>query len=299
MLKNISDIAKYIGVSPLIILGILKNAEKHYRTFTIRKRSGGIRTINAPRTYLKVIQWWIYDVILAEVENSPYAHGFVKGRSFIANATFHHGSRYVVNVDIKDFFPSVPLKAVIDQFLTLGYRSGVAEGLARLATLGGALPQGAPTSPALANMIFSATDGLLAEIANRHSAKYSRYADDLTFSSHTKIDRSLIGEVQECLAGLGMNLNEEKTRFMGPNMRLEITGLILGRDGVALSSEFLNSARGWFHTIEMNASAHLALKRKVEGTINLIRQVGGRGTPALLAMGQRALAALTHAKTAT
>ena len=246
LIKQCSDIGRYLGISPLIILGVMNNADKHYRNFQFRKKSGGMREIDAPRTYLKVIQWWLLDTILSTTEPSPHAHGFVKGRSFVTNAKIHLGSRFILNVDVQDFFPSISFDQVTNEFLALGYRLGLSRDLAKLTTLNGRLPQGAPTSPALANLILRRVDGELSELATRNSLRFSRYADDITFSSQVRIPQAIVSEVSSILASVGLQLNPSKTRFMGRNQKLEITGLLLGRDGVVLDRRYLNGLRGWF-----------------------------------------------------
>lgn len=291
-IQNLADIAKYLGVSPLTIRGLIIAKFKHYRTFTFRKRSGGTRQISAPRTYLKVVQWWINDTILSSAEASPHAFGFVKNRSYVDNAKFHFGAKNILNVDLKDFFPSISSTHVEDIFSSFGYRPTIARCLTELTTLDGTLPQGAPTSPPLANLRMLEIDGELNEIAVRHGVRFSRYADDLTFSGNHKISAEIIDEIKSTVSKYGFTLNDKKTRFMGINQRKEVTGIVLGEDGICLPPEFLNSARGWFHFIAHNPEKFIEKFDAVRGTVAHISHVGGRGSESAVRLGTSALNAI-------
>lgn len=286
------DIARYIGVNPLMIRGLVRKPEKHYRSFDLRKRSGGTRTISAPRTFLKVVQWWILDTILENKSDFPFVYGFSKGKSFVDNARFHHGASHVLNVDVKNFFPSILHYQVAAVFQRLGYDAKVSAFLADLCTFEGGLPQGAPTSPKISNFVFESCDIELHNLAQAHGMRYSRYADDLTFSSEHRILNSLVSDISAIIGKMGFSLNEQKTRFMGKNQVKEVTGLVLGRDGIAMPRRYLNGTRGWFHRICQVPDYHSGQLPRVLGTMNLIQQVGGRGSEQLLQMGRMAVIAL-------
>ena len=264
-----------------------------YRQFPITKRSGKTRIIHAPRTHLKVVQWWILDSILPSVPISEHAYGFVKGKSFVDNARVHLGATNILNLDIEDFFPSVSSALVSQVFSSLGYDPRVVSGLLRLTTLEGSLPQGAPTSPNIANAVFTPIDEQLFRLAQINGLNYSRYADDLTFSGNHKIPQSFITEISTILAGIGLRLNESKTRFMGVNQQKEVTGLILGRENVCLKRSDLNAARGWFYKLYKGPNLHASEFERARGTLAMINSVGGRGSPKVLALGELAIKALT------
>jgi len=291
-IQNLADIARYIGISPLTVRGLIIAKHKHYRSFEFRKRAGGTRQIDAPRTYMKVVQWWILDTVLASVEPSAHAFGFVKNRSFVDNARFHLGARHVLNLDIKDFFPSIDERQVERIFGALGYRPSIARCLANLTTFGGVLPQGAPTSPSLANIRMLEPDGLLNEIASDGGLRFSRYADDLTFSSAHRIPAELVQRVQGVLSRFGFCLNTTKTRFMGANQRKEVTGLILGADDVALPRDFLNAARGWFYRAKISPAEYVDHLERIRGTLAHVMQVGGRGSEPIIELGRAAVQAI-------
>lgn len=295
-ISKIYDIANYLGVNPEIIWSIRRFKNRYYRSFTFKKRSGGSREIDAPRTFLKVIQWWLLDSVLENSNIPTYVFGFVKGRSFIDNAREHVGCKYVLNVDIKDFFGSITVAQVERVFLYLGYSAEVARGLADLTTFNGRLPQGAPTSPMLANLVFSECDTKLKGLAEKYDLKYTRYADDLTFSSGKWIDDVVVEAVADAISGSGFLLNKKKTKFMGPGQSREVTGLIVGENEVSLSRDYLNSARGWFFSLLTKPDQHKDSVGRLRGTIELIKQVGGRGSVQLLELGAQAMERLLQAQ---
>ena len=196
-IESVAALVKLLGVGsqkalrPLLRPG--EDAGAPYVAFEIPKRSGGARTIHAPRKTLKTIQRKILDDILAKVPTHDACHGFVKKRSTVTNAKPHLKAKLVIRIDLLDFFPTIHYRRVAGMFRELGYVSDVAYALAGLVThrprlangtIGwpGALPQGAPTSPAIANVICRRLDARLAALAKGAGAKYTRYADDLTFS---------------------------------------------------------------------------------------------------------------------
>ena len=221
-------ISVLLGVSPKIIYSIRIRRRRNYRTFRIpKKKAGTYRNIEAPRTYLKVIQWWVLDNILSRVPVDERAFGFVKDRSAVKNASYHLGAKHLLNVDIKDFFPSISEQLVVRIFEELGYRKDVAEHLAAICTLDERLPQGAPTSPAIANIVCRKMDDALGKLSESKGLKYSRYADDLTFSGSEFIDKAFLHAVRSEVALHGFSLNADKTRFAGPGDQMEITGVVV------------------------------------------------------------------------
>lgn len=222
------DIATVLGIGPGLLVSMTRKPTKHYRTFLLAKRDGTERTISAPRTYLKVIQWWILDSILNQVRTPDYVFGFSKGKSIHDNARHHAGSAHFLNVDIKAFFDAVTIEQVFAIFSELGYERLTAITLARLCTLDGSLPQGAPTSPSIANFVLAKTDQRLFELAQSTGVKYSRYADDLTFSSNEFIAPEFLKQVDAMIKEAGFELKATKTRYAGTGGRREVTGLISG-----------------------------------------------------------------------
>jgi hypothetical protein len=222
----------------------------HYCYRWINKRTGGRRLIEAPKPKLKRVQWRILDGILGRVPPHPAAHGFVAGRSICTNAQPHVGQRVLLKLDLENFYPSVSLNRVVAIFRSLGYCREAAIWLGRLTTaslpaamlgkgrsdtdfkpyLRRHLPQGAPTSPALANLSAFSLDLRLAGLARSFGASYTRYADDLTFSGDEQFLRSLavfIPLVDQIIRSERFSLNKKKRKVIRNNQRQTVTGVVV------------------------------------------------------------------------
>lgn len=219
----------------------------HYHRFTIPKKTGGERLISAPHKRLKAAQHWILKHILEPLALAEHAHGFVPGRSTVSNALPHLGAAVVVNVDLKDFFPTVTYRRVKGLFRKLGYSEEVATVLGLVcsepditeAHLDGTryfvakgprrLPQGAPTSPAITNVLCRRLDRRVAGWARKHGFTYTRYADDLTVSSK---DRAApVGKMLQFLRHItlaeGFAIHPDKVRVVRSGRRQEVTGVVV------------------------------------------------------------------------
>jgi RNA-directed DNA polymerase len=226
----------------------------HYRRFTIPKRNGKERPIWAPLPKLKAAQHWILRNVVEKLPVHGATHGFLPGRSILTNAEAHVGARVVAKMDIEQFFPTVTLRRVKGIFRKAGYREQVATLLALLCTeapreivqLDGkqyyvalgprCLPQGAPTSPALTNTLCLRLDQRLTGLARKLGWRYTRYADDLTFSlpaDHKGPPNlgKLLGVVRRIVEEEGFGINPEKTRIARKGGRQTVTGLVVNGDG--------------------------------------------------------------------
>ena len=231
----------------------------HYQRFTIPKKSGGERLISAPMPRLKRAQYWVLENILARVPLHDAAHGFAPQRSILTNARNHVGRDVVINLDLKDFFPTLTYARVKGLFEALGYAEAVAIPLALLCTepmvdqvaLDGErhfiadgprlLPQGAPTSPAITNLICRKLDKRLVRLSRVLGFVYSRCADDLTFSGSGEAVKkigTLIKAVHGIVAAEGFNVHPDKTRVMRRSSRQEVTGLTVN-EAVAVPRDLL------------------------------------------------------------
>jgi len=215
------------GVSSKLISAMGVFPHRYYRIFEVRKRGGGSRRIEAPRRFLKVIQWWINDHILSRQQMPAYVVGFVKGKSIFDNGEQHAPGKNLMVVDIEDFFPSVPMAKVIQLFQSLNFPEPVSHQLARLCCLEERLPQGAPTSPAIANLVFLPADEELARLANGWACEYTRYADDLAFSGSRHFTNGDMLEVGGVLKRHGFIANTSKSRIVGAGARQIVTGLVV------------------------------------------------------------------------
>lgn len=286
-----------------------EEASRHYSTLWTPRKSGPPRPIEAPKPFLKTIQRQILRGILDRVPAHDAAHGFVKGRSCLSGAARHAGEEVVLAVDLRDFFPSIPARRVHGLFRSLGYPWGVARyltGLCVTATPPSAirllppddrpdwfaraklrtphLPQGAPTSPALANLCAWRLDCRLDGLARRMDARYTRYADDMAFSGDADFARRADGflrAVDAICRDAGFSVNPRKTRIMGKGGRQRVTGLVVNQhvnvpraEYDALKAILHNSAR---HGPEIqNRNAHPDFRRHLDGRVTWVENVNPR-----------------------
>lgn len=258
---------RFLGISPKTIFSIRKNKEKHYRVFSIPKRDGTRREVQTPRTYLKVIQWWILDNILDSARVADNVFGFVAGRSAIMNAEYHRGASHILNVDIQQFFPSIKQEQVVSVFKDIGYSNDVAVYLADICCFKERVPQGAPTSPAIANLVLSGLDKELTIIAGKANCRYSRYADDLSFSSSELINASLVDEITNAVIQAGFVLKKTKTRFAGKGERMEVTGVVI--------NEVIQPTREWRKRIRARLHRLSTAPRLIRSDVNFLNGIRG------------------------
>ena len=227
--------AALLGVEVNRLEEILNNVSGHYQEFWMRKRSGGYRMISAPDKDLQAIQSTIYSRILSSVTIvHPAAVGFRCGRSVVDNAAPHLGKRYVLKMDIHDFFGSIRSPRVRQTFKKIGYPENVSKVLGALCCLHRHLPQGAPTSPALSNIVGYEMDKKLAALAAEYGLTYTRYADDLTFSGDVFPKEQIIPQVKRIIRDEKFEPNHKKTHFMNQSSRKIITGVSVA-SGVKLT----------------------------------------------------------------
>jgi RNA-directed DNA polymerase len=201
--------------------------KNQYKTIEIPKNNGtGNRTLSIPSNDLKYIQRWILDNILYKVDISTHAVGFVKGKSVVENASYHVNQEFILKMDIKNFFPSITANRVFGLFKSLGYSSSVAITLTNLCTYNDSLPQGAPTSPYISNLICRKLDMRLEKLCYKRNLKFSRYADDITISGGRKV-KSTINYVEKILEEEGFLVNDHKTRTIFKSQRQQVTGIVV------------------------------------------------------------------------
>lgn len=220
----------------------------HYHCFDVPKKSGGVRSIWAPNNLLKEKQRWVLDNIIHKIPVHGAAHGFVPGCSIFSNAKMHINSKYIISMDIKNFFPSFTFKRVKGIFRQIGYLDGIATLLALLCTeaprevveydgkkyfvaVGDrCLPQGSPASPGLTNIACMRLDRRLDGLAAKFGWTYTRYADDITFST-TDDSAQKVDLLKEFIVSIvedeGFEIHGDKTSVMGRSTRQKVTGLVV------------------------------------------------------------------------
>jgi RNA-directed DNA polymerase len=258
ILETIPDLAFWLGLTEdqLIRFADLRGLSarshpifgQHYRQHLIPKPDGTFRLIEEPQPLMKRLQRRILTGLLNHVPPHPAAHGFRPGHSVLTAARAHAGEQVVLRFDLRHFFASITIARVYGLFRTLGYPPAVARNLAGLTTaitpanirktphLAGAelftarhLPQGAPTSPALANLAAWFLDVRLSGLARSLNASYTRYADDLIFSGDRRIAIVLMDAVPRIVEETGFRLNRAKTNLMPAHQRQTVTGLTVNQ----------------------------------------------------------------------
>jgi retron-type reverse transcriptase len=273
--KDVGELARRLGMTA----EELSAFPVAYQTFTIPKRSGGARKIAAPAGPLKALQKKILRKLLARLKVHEAVRGFQPGQSIVTHALPHVKKAVVVHMDIKDFFPATTAKRVRDYFRRVGWDNQAADLLTKLCTHDGGLPQGAPTSPRLSNLVNYRMDVRLSALAAKlclgdsipDAAKatqategdaihYTRYADDLTFSFDTD-ERSAVASVirvtKDVLADDGYKLHQDKKlRIMRRGDRQMVTGLVVN-DGVQLPRAVRRRLRAIRHHVAAGKPATL------------------------------------------
>lgn len=264
-LRDLAAILHYTPRGLSYILYILDPARR-YRSFEIPKAAGGVRKIHAPEPQLKLLQKRLADLLtdcLSEIESHTperrkVSHAFQKKRSIVTNAAAHCGRRYVLNLDLKDFFGTINFGRVRGFFIAdrnFKLHEAVATAIAQIACHENALPQGAPCSPVISNLIGHILDARLIRLARDYGCTYTRYADDLTFSTnrgdfpramarkrllskHYVIGRQLKNAIKVS----GFSVNSSKTRLQFRVSRQEATGLVVN-EKVNIRQDYYRNVR--------------------------------------------------------
>jgi retron-type reverse transcriptase len=226
-LFDAAHLAQACGLDRQLLGTIRHRPDRFYNQFVIRKRNGGSRELAAPTPPLRAIQDWLNLFVVSQLPVHHAAHGFRRGRSILTNAEPHVGSRYVFKLDIKDFFGSVSRRQVFRAMRRLGYRREIADLLTTLLTLSDKLPQGAPTSPAVANNAAYGLDVRIAGYTGRRDIAYTRYADDITLSGVQVADSRVRRTVEKIMRDEGFAPNEAKRRYVRSDERQLVTGIVV------------------------------------------------------------------------
>lgn len=226
ILENVDDLSQSLRLPKEVISKFSFNNDKYYHRIEMEKKSGGIRHIESPLKELKAIQRWVLRYILDKLSPSVYAKGFVRKKSILDNAKPHEGNQYVLNLDLQDFFTNVQASHVYTLFKNIGYNNNIAFILTSFCTKGGYLPQGAPTSPALSNLVCLRLDHRVSIYCKKRDLTYTRYADDLCISGNKiLILQKASYLIKEIICDEGFTINSKKEKLLGPRVRREVTGL--------------------------------------------------------------------------
>lgn len=316
-LRTRRDVAKLLEVPLQTLIWHLYRYPEHrrYRSFIVRKSDGTSRQIDAPRTTIKLLQRKLLCALSLVYKPSRAVAGFVTGRGIRRNAEVHRSKNWCLNVDLSDFFPSIHFGRVRGMLMAKPYEIGeeAATTIAQLACWKGMLPQGSPCSPILANMICGRLDAQLLRLARGFRCDYSRYADDLTFSTNRKMFPEALatnvfdGERVTCVvgpalesavSGNGFTLKTSKSRLRGYWQRQEVTGVVVNTR-LAVTREYLRALRAalhcWVKHGEAEAEsrwreefdlrrgepgrAHLPFRHFIGGRLSHAEHINGRADP--------------------
>ncbi len=303
--KSLTDLAGLVGFEPKFVSFLLYKLppEQKYKSFEIPKRNGGTRLIQAPTPRLKVLQRGlakllyecVKEVDSAKAAKSSISHGFQKGRSILTNASPHKARRYVLNFDLEAFFPSINFGRVRGLFIkssAFKLDKKVATVIAQIACHDNALPQGSPCSPIISELIAQRLDMKLVQVAKKYKCTFTRYADDITFSSNQKDfpaaiaycnetgqpEWSLGQEVMQAVTSQDFKLNFSKTRMQFRGSRQLVTGLVVN-EKVNTRATYKQYARamcnslfktGAYHMPGISKPEQISTLHQLEGVLNHI-----------------------------
>jgi hypothetical protein len=298
-LVTLGHLAHVCGVQYAWLRAVVDRSVFPYFTFRLRKRRGGFRTIFVPEHRLLLVQRWINTNVLERLEPLQYAYAYLPGSNIATAAARHCGSRWMIKVDIENFFPSVTAASAYSLFRNeVGFPALLAFELARICTVDGSdeqtdrgagpyfprgvgsLPTGAPTSPMISNLVMRSADLHLAALARQNGARYGRYADDLVFTSgggnfgRRHVSSLLVGISNELRAN-GFLVNHEKTLVMPPGTRKTFLGLDVTGNDPKIRHELKARLRQHYNFIRKHGPAEHARRRRFASIPALERHLWG------------------------
>ncbi|SDN27717.1 RNA-directed DNA polymerase [Desulfonauticus submarinus] len=312
---TLGHLARHTDIPYQTLRKLVARQVNAYRIFRIRKRSSGYRVICVPNKDLLKVQRWIDKFILSNLESSPYSYAFEEGQSIVDCASQHLSCRWLIKIDLRNFFESLSEIQVYRVFKVAGYNNLVSFEMARLCTkqsksgwklynpywksyprekiplynadVIGHLPQGAPTSPKLSNLIMKNLDFEVNNIAQKFSLVYTRYADDMIFSTidssfDYKKAKCFIKDIFNILPKHGLLPNRQKTKIIPPGGRKIVLGLLVDSEKVRLPKDFRNKLEcHWYyctkditqHAEKRGFKSYLSMQYYIKGLISFARQV--------------------------
>lgn len=312
-LSSKSELLKYLGVSPAELKKIWWFRGRMYSHFDISKRSGKLRQISAPDYRLKMLQQKIARSLSKLYNPRKPVQGFVPNRSVRSNAESHLRRRFILNVDLKNFFPTITEPRVQGLLESIGIDKDVAETIARICANNDCLPQGAPSSPVISNMICFRLDKALMKFSKEHRLLYTRYADDITLSSFQPptslfegdrpdpgkvAEEKLSNELRSIIRNNGFELNSEKIHYADKSSRRIVTGIKIN-EGMNVDRRYVRNVRTALYKVEKHGSAAAEAELKMrfgktckiqanlQGKISWVGFVKGQSDPVFRGLANR------------
>lgn len=275
IIYDVNHFSQLVGIKHDYIYKITNSQKSGYRRFYIPKKTKGKRTINEPLPNLKIIQSWILVEILNHIETSMFAKAYKKNVSLKDNVKFHRGQKVVFKLDIENFFDNLKENKVLNLFLKLGYSKELSILFAKLCTLRKGLPQGAPTSASLSNILMKNFDNDISDFCKTHKIRYTRYADDLTFSGDFEVSK-LFHKVDKLLLKNGLKINKSKTNIMRQHKRQIVTGIVVNQK-IKVPKKYRASIRQEVYYIKkFGLKEHIKRFNKDIDTAYYIKSLKGR-----------------------
>jgi len=273
VIYNTDHLSAHVGYSKSYLKRAVSHPKSFYRRFIIPKKNGGTRYLAEPLPSLKEIQRWILENILYKKEVHPYAKAYSPGRTIKDNLKYHKKKAVVLSLDIEHFFDSITSEKVENIFRTFGYSSIVSSILTKLIMLNGALAQGAPTSPHVSNLVLFDFDSTIQKFSFENKFMYTRYADDLTFSSSNLNPDLIISFVEKELLHLNLKLNGKKTHLMPSSKRQVVTGVVVN-EKIQAKRDYRMLIRQEMHFIKKFGLASHIKKKKIKNKNYLKHLIG-------------------------
>lgn len=304
IIKDDKDLAKFLDIEYKELRFLVYHRDvvtnDHYYRYQIPKKKGGFRNIAAPKTILKNAQRKILEDILYRIPVSGDSHGFIKGKSIVTGAKEHNTSPdLLINIDLKDFFPSISFERIRGLYKSFGYSGYIASLLAMLCTYcermeieikgekkyvkttDRILPQGSPASPMITNIICIKLDSRLSSLSKKYGFTYSRYADDISFSykgDTSSINYSrFLGLVSKIVKEEGFIINKEKTKFLRKHNSQRVTGIVVNNDEIGVPKKWIKTLRATIHNgnkiLESGEKLPLDHIMKIKGMVSWIQSV--------------------------
>lgn len=316
VILTLGHLAYHTNIAYSELRMLTKRYQNNYRDFKIKKRSGGFRQISVPSDTLYSVQKWINTFILSKAEENPYSFAFERGKSIKNCAEAHLGCKWLIKIDLRHFFESLSEIQVYKYFSSLGYPNLLSFELARICTKTykqnstkyndaywktwdnkiykiyhdkriGHLPQGAPSSPMLANCIIKDLDYEIAKYTTKQNIVYTRYADDLIFSTNEndfsiKKAKTLVSYVYKLLPKYGVKPNTQKTQILRPRARKIVLGLLVDSDRLRLPKDFRAKLECHLyysckdpigHSVRRGFYSILGLKNYINGLLSYVKYI--------------------------
>ncbi len=280
-----------IPLSKLTYLLYVKKIDNCYTSFDIKKKNNGVRVISAPNEDLKDIQRKLgylleshHKAFLKEKNiDNKISHGFEKNKSIITNAAVHRNNKYILNIDIKDFFDSIHfgrVRGFFNKNIEFNLPLDMATVMAQLVCYKGVLPQGAPTSPIVSNLICNILDIRILNLVKKYRMNYTRYADDMTFSTNDRciVDNydGILEEIANELDKFGLYINDKKTRLIYKDSRQEVTGLVVNKI-INVNRDYCKKTRAMAENLYRKGSFYIGDEegsiKQLEGRFAYINQL--------------------------